>query len=549
MTPDEDLGRLLTRMQVNLGQAGIRVPRETLELVAERGFLATALAFQRIVEEAPADALPDYLGPWGVLAAPPPTGATGQPSTPVSPALVEREPGYPTLSELAEQLRRRAVSSVELTERALSRIQERDQLLNAFQQVLAEEALTAARQADRELAAGEDRGPLHGIPVAVKDLLAMTGTVTTAGSKILERWQTSFDAAAVERLRAAGAVIVGKTRLSEFAYSPASNNPHYGPTRNPWKLEHDTGGSSSGSAAAVADGMAVAALGSDTGGSIRIPAALCGLVGLKPTFGRVSLYGVVPLAWSLDHLGPIARSVEDAAVLFEALAGHDPRDERTRPIPVPAVEAALPGSIEGLRVGVLRDDGSGEPLGSPETLAAWHTGLAALSRAGATLVELDLPELSRLRVLNSALIPQEAVAYHLPWLRERLDDYGEFMRLRILAAFAYGPADFVRAQQLRQALRATCSRVFEEVDLLSTPTVPYGAPTLGDPARNIWFTAPFNALGWPAITVPVGLTTEGLPLGLQIVGRPWDEVTVLRAAQVVEQEGPWPGGRPPAGGS
>ncbi len=543
MTAREELSGLLTRMRVNLAQAGIKVPDETLELVAERGFLATALAFQRIVEEAPADATPDYLGPWGVVDSPMQAGPATAPLVSPLPVTARRTPGYPTLSELAGQLRRREVSSLELTEQALTRIQERDPVLNAFQLVLAEEALAAARQADRDLAAGGDRGPLHGIPIAVKDLLAMAGTVTTAGSKILAAWQPGFDAAAVERLREAGAVIVGKTRLSEFAYSPASNNAHYGPTRNPWNLEHDTGGSSSGSAAAVADGLVAAALGSDTGGSIRIPAALCGLVGLKPTFGRVSLYGAVPLAWSLDHLGPIARSVADAALLFQALAGPDPRDSRTRLVPLPDI-LVPDGDLTGLRVGVLRDDGSGEPLGSPEALAAWQAGLAALQGAGATLIELDLPELSRLRVLNGALLAQEALAYHLPWLRERLEDYGEFMRLRILSSFAYGPADFVRAQQLRQALRDRCEQIFEQVDLLSTPTVPYGAPKLGEPARNTWFTAPFNALGWPAITVPVGLTAERLPLGLQLAGRPWDEATVLRAAAVVEQAGPWPGGTP-----
>jgi aspartyl-tRNA(Asn)/glutamyl-tRNA(Gln) amidotransferase subunit A len=531
-------------MRVNLQQAGIRVADETLELVAERGFLSTAQAFQRIVEEAPAEITPDYLASWSVDDAPQPALTTGEQAGTPPAAPAARKPGYPTLTELAARLRRREVSSVELAEQALGRIQERDPVLNAFQLVLAEEALAAARQADRELAAGQDRGPLHGIPIAVKDLLAMAGTATAAGSKILAGWRTDFDAAAVERLRQAGAVIVGKTRLSEFAYSGASNNAHYGPTRNPWNLDHDTGGSSSGSAAAVADGMAVAALGSDTGGSVRIPAAFCALVGLKPTFGRISLNGTIPLAWSLDHLGPMTRSVADAAILFQILAGPDPRDSRTRPVPVPDVEAALHGGVEGLRVGVLRDDGSGEPLGTPEALDAWRAGLAALERAGATLVELDVPELSRLRVLNTALIALEAVAFHLPWLRERPDDYGEFARLRLLTSFAYGPADFVRAQQLRQALRRRCEQIFEQVDLLSTPTAPYGAPALGDPARNSWLTAPFNALGWPAITVPVGLTADRLPLGLQIAGRPWDEATVLRAAAVVEAAGPWPGGIP-----
>lgn len=546
MTAPEDVAGLLARMRVNLRQAGIRVADETLELVAQRGFLSTPLAFQQIVEEAPADMTPDYLDLAGRSlrdAAQPARTTAEQPVAPPATAAA-RKPGYPTLAELAAKLRRREVSSVELTEQALARIQERDPVVNAFQVVLVEEALAAARQADRERAAGQDRGPLHGIPIAVKDLLAMAGTATTAGSKILAGWRTDFDAAAVERLREAGAVIVGKTRLSEFAYSGASNNAHYGPTRNPWNLDHDTGGSSSGSAAAVADGMAVAALGSDTGGSIRIPAAFCGLVGLKPTFGRVSLHGAIPLAWSLDHLGPMTRSVADAAILFQILARLDPRDSRTRPVPVADVEAALPGSVEGLRVGVLRDDGSGEPLGTPEALDAWRAGLAALERAGAVLVELDLPELSRLRVLNTALIALEAVAFHVPWLRERLEDYGEFARLRLLTSFAYGPADFVRAQQLRQELRRRCEQIFERVDLLSTPTAPYGAPALGDPARNSWFTAPFNALGWPAITVPVGLTAERLPLGLQLAGRPWDEATVLRAAAAVEAAGLWPGGIP-----
>ncbi|MBX6343169.1 MAG: amidase, partial [Thermomicrobiaceae bacterium] len=252
----------------------------------------------------------------------------------------------------------------------------------------------------------------------------------------------------------------------------------------------------------------------------------------------------VPLSWSLDHLGPMTRSVLDAALMLDVLAGYDPRDPRTRPVLAPDYAAGLGAGVRGLRVGALRDDGSDERLTTPEQEAAWRAGLAALERAGAEIVEVDLPEFHALRTLNSAIIAMEAAAYHEPNLRERLDDYGDYMRHRILAAYAYGPSAFVRANQARAAIRRRFAALFERVDLLSTPTMPYGAPPLDDPARNTWFTAPFNSLGWPAVTVPVGRTSDGLPLGMQIAGRPWDEARVLRAAAVVEAAGLWPGGLP-----
>jgi aspartyl-tRNA(Asn)/glutamyl-tRNA(Gln) amidotransferase subunit A len=400
---------------------------------------------------------------------------------------------------------------------------------------LAERALTAARQAEDELRQGQDRGPLHGIPVAIKDLLNLAGTPTTAGSTIRAGQLVGEDSAAVERLEAAGAIIIGKTRMSEFAYAPSSINPHYGPTRNPRAPERDTGGSSSGSAAAVADGIVFAALGSDTGGSIRIPASHCGLAGLKPTFGRISLYGAVNLAWSLDHLGPLTRTVADAALVTDALAGPDPRDARTRPAAPLAVSELLSQepTVRGLRIGVLRDDGSGAALAPAEVLAAWQTGLRALAQAGAELVEVDLPELRTMWAVGSALLAQEALSYHLPALRSRLNEFGEFMRLRIVAAFAYPPGALVRAQQLRARLRQQANRLFDQVDLLSTPTMPAGAPLLGALSPT-FFTMPFNLLGWPALSVPCGQTQDGLPLGLQLIGRPWDEPTVLRAGLVVE---------------
>jgi Asp-tRNA(Asn)/Glu-tRNA(Gln) amidotransferase A subunit family amidase len=533
---------VLGRLRANLAAAGIAADEGDLDGMLEKGLLRNPIAFEEMESGIAIDALPDYL--WQRIPAAPDqkTAAPIERQTaPRQSGSARESPAYPAIGDVAERIRSREISPVELTKQALARMSERDPILNAFQLALPEQALAAARRAEEEIQGGTYRGPLHGIPVAVKDLLAMEGTATTAGSAILKGWVPNFDAAGVERLRQAGAVIVGKTQLSEFAYSPGSNNAHYGSTRNPWNLEHDTGGSSSGSTAAVADGIVFAALGSDTGGSIRIPASLCGIVGLKPTFGRVSLFGAVPLAWSLDHLGPLTRTVADAAVLLATLAGPDARDGRTATaLPFAAGRDA---DVTGLRIGVLRDDGAGLSLGSPETLDAWKGGLAALERSGAELVEIDLPEMRDLRVVNGAIIALEAVAYHQAALRSRLADVGEFARQRLLASYAYAPNALVRAQQARGEIRRRFDAIFERIDLLSTPTMPGGAPLLGTPAPTI-FTGPFNALGWPAISVPVGITSDRLPLGLQLAGRPWDDATVLRAAAAVEAAGPWPAGKP-----
>lgn len=521
------------QLRANLRAAGIQPSEADIQGIAEKGFLSRIGDFEQLIAGLANDTIPDYLD-----------------HAQLSPGAVQ--PGQPRaqpfgagspIGAIAAQIRTRQVSPAELTEQALAHIAARDPQLNAFQLVLAEQARAAARLAEREIAAGTYRGPLHGVPIAVKDLLAMAGTRTTAGSRIFADRVTSFDAAAVERLVAAGAVIVGKTRLSEFAYSPGSNNAHYGPTHNPHNLAHDTGGSSSGSAAAVAAALVFAALGSDTGGSIRIPASLCGIVGLKPTFGRVSLHGVTPLAWSLDHLGPMTRSVADAALLLSVLAGPDPRDPRTRPGSAFALPAELEHGAQGLRIGVLGDDGSGTALGTPAMLAAWHAGLAALVHAGATLVPLDMPALEPLRLLNGAILALEASAFHEPMLRTRLADYGEFMRQRVVAAYAYGPRALIQAQQARALLRRQCAALFQQVDLISTPTQPGTAPLLNAIGSTL-FTGPFNTLGWPAISLPVG-ADGGLPLGMQLVGRPWDEATLLRAAWAAEAA--LPPAVPPAG--
>ena len=538
-------GWMMNRLRANLAAEGIPVVGRDLERILELDLLWTALAFGRLDRADAVDGLPDHIGGWDAAAwrgTGRPVGAqdasSGDAAVAGSPALPGASAASPSvapvdsIAALAPRLRAREVSPVELTEAALARIAARDPELNAFQLVLADQARAAAQDADREIAAGRHRGPLHGVPIAIKDLFDLAGTPTTAGMRIHAGRMATADSAVVERLRAAGAIIIGKTRLAECAYSPGSNNAHFGPTRNPHDPTRDTGGSSSGSGAAVAAGLVAAALGSDTGGSIRIPGSLCGIVGLKPTFGRVSLRGASPLAWSLDHLGPMTRTVADAALLLEAIAGPDPGDPRTRDIPVPAYRDGIEAGVKGLRIGVLEGDGEDEPPSALEAYDAWRAGLRALEAAGATLVPVEMPVLASLRVLNGAILAMEAAVHHAPALRQRYDDYGEFARLRLLDAHAYAPGAYLRAQQARRACRHRFEQECEALDLLSTPTMPGTAPPLGTPAQTR-FTAPFNLLGWPAITVPSG-TAAGMPLGLQLIGRPWDEATVFRAARVVE---------------
>ncbi|HTX71435.1 MAG TPA: amidase [Rectinemataceae bacterium] len=549
------LESIVDQLRSNLRGAGIRVTDAEIAEIVDRGFLKPVLAFERATKDIAMDLVPEYLSAWGrELEADELGESTEEAAAPVAgEALPSAAPpggtagggrGVSRASELldssvelaARRLRSGEVSPLELVDAALERISARDPLINAFQVILADEARAAARLAEEEMRNGEYRGPLHGVPIAIKDILDVKGSPTCAGSTILCDRVAASDATAVARLRKAGAIIVGKTRMSEFAYSPGSNNDHYGPTRNPRSLERDTGGSSSGSAAAVADHMAFAALGTDTGGSIRIPSSFCGLVGLKPTYGRLSLHGSVSLAWSLDHLGPMARSVADVAFLMGILSGYDRLDPRSRKLPEPDSGAWTRRELgmQGLRIGVLRDDGSGRSLASEETLGLWRRGLDALRDAGAVLVDLDLPELQSLRAINSTILAIEAATLHLPTLRARLADYGDFPRLRLLAGWAYGPTDFIRAQQGHLVLRHRCDELFDRIDLLSTPTMPTEAPPLGTPAR-LSFTSPFNLLGWPALSLPVGLSGEGLPVGLQLVGRPWEEATVLMAARAVEK--------------
>jgi Asp-tRNA(Asn)/Glu-tRNA(Gln) amidotransferase A subunit family amidase len=439
-------------------------------------------------------------------------------------------------------IERREVSSAELTQLALLAIEERNPTLNAFITILAERAMAGAAAADKEISSGRYRGPLHGVPVAVKDLMAMRGTHTRAGSIVLGDQEDSEDSEVVQRLEQAGAIIVGKTHMPEFAYSPASNNQHYGPVRNPWNLEHDTGGSSSGSGSAVAAGLVFGATGSDTGGSIRMPAALCGLVGMKATFGLVSARGAVSLSWSMDHVGPMTRTVRDAALMLDVMAGHDPGDSRTRPVPVGGYADALEQDVSRLRVGVLTDDGGGS-LGTDAVLQGVRASVDALKAAGAVVTEVAIDEMTDLGLVNGAILNIEASAYYEHFLRDHPDDLGTWTRERMLGAYAYSPTAFVQLQQARAVLRAKVEEKLANVDVLALPGMPYEAPPVGVNLTNTRFTGPFNILGWPAIVVPSGLGESGLPVSVQLVAKPWQEKLVFSAAQVVERDGPWGGGK------
>jgi aspartyl-tRNA(Asn)/glutamyl-tRNA(Gln) amidotransferase subunit A len=469
------------------------------------------------------------------------------------------------LWQVADRIHKREVGPVELTQRLLDRAERLNPTLNAFITLTPEEALASARAAEDELAAGRDRGPLHGVPIALKDLVATAGVRTTAASKILSDWVPDEDATVVRLLKEAGAVILGKLNMHELACGGTSASPHFGPVHNPWNTDCISGGSSGGSGAAVAAGLCFGALGSDTGGSIRIPSALCGIVGLKPTYGRVSLHGVVPLAWTLDHVGPMARSARDCALVLQAIAGPDARDPSTAQEPVPDFAAALDGSAKGLRVGVPRNftfDRLDEELGSlmRQTLAAegaanpdqevaelFEKALQTLSAAGAEVRDVDLPQLDNFAACNTLILISEAAAYHFRNYRDRPQDYGDDVRQTLSLAEHIEGSQHAFAARRRDEARREADSLLAGLDVLATPTCPVAAvpiaslPNALRPMELIRYTSAFDLTGQPTASVPCGLTAKGLPVGLQFVGRRFDEATVLRAAHAYETaRGPFP---------
>jgi aspartyl-tRNA(Asn)/glutamyl-tRNA(Gln) amidotransferase subunit A len=459
------------------------------------------------------------------------------------------------ISELAPLIHSKKISPVELTDQVLSRIEALQPKLNSFITVTALEAQEAARIAEKDILAGHYRGPLHGVPISIKDLFATRGVRTTAGSKVLAGWIPDFDATPVAKLRAAGVIFVGKTNMHEFAYGVTNDNPHYGPARNPWDPRLVPGGSSGGSGAAVASSQSIASLGSDTGGSIRIPSAVCGVVGLKPTYGRVSRFGAIPLSWSLDHVGPITKTVEDAAILLGVVAGYDPRDASTSNRDVPDYRSALNKSLSGVKIGIPKEYFFDHVDG--EILQAVKSAIAHLEDLGAKLIVVSIPHLENCAAMEAHINLAEATSYHEPYLKTKAEDYGPGVRTDLEAGRFLLATDYVKSQRTRTLLQRNFRTAFETVDVIVSPTLPAFPPNVGevyvqsgDQREHIVdaflrFNIPYDLTGLPAISLPCGFSSHGLPIGLQIAGPAFEETKVLRVAHAYEQYSEWHLRRPP----
>ncbi len=450
-----------------------------------------------------------------------------------------------SLSEAAEWLRARRISSRDLTQTLLARAKATQDSIGAFVAFTEESAVAAATRADEELASGVDRGPLQGIPIGIKDILATQDAPTTANSRVLDpAWGNRHDATSVRKLREAGAVILGKLALHEFAIGTPDRDSGLPFARNPWNPAHMPGGSSSGTGAAVAAGLIFGGLGTDTGGSIRGPAAYCGISGLKPTFGRVSKEGCVPLSFSLDHIGPMAHTVRDCALMLQVIAGDDPLDPCTASEAVPDYAAGLSGSVQGLRVGVPRQFFFDAPELKAEVLQAVENALADLQRAGVTLRDLSLPHAASARIAQRVIMLSEAYAYHRQDLIDRPELYGRHTRRQFLNGALYSSADYVQAQRLRSVIKAEVCQAMQDVDVLIAPTALGAAPEFEtydpDSMRRLpSFMSIWNLVGLPAASIPCGFSSAGLPIGMQIVGKAFDEGTVLRVGDAYQQLTDW----------
>ena len=451
-----------------------------------------------------------------------------------------------TLAEASDRLHKKTVSPVELTQACLRRIERLNPVLNAFITVTAEAALSKARSLER----GPRRGPLHGIPIALKDLIDTAGVRTTAGSAIFADRVPVEDAEVVRRLKAAGAIILGKLNMHEFAYGDTSVASHFGPVHNPWNRDRIAGGSSGGSAAAVAAGLCYGALGSDTGGSIRQPSAYCGIVGLKPTYGLVSTRGVVPLSWSLDHIGPMCRTVTDAALLLQPIAGYDSLDANGIDVAIPEYAKAMQRKVSTLRLGIPRAVFY-EKL-DPEIEQAVNEALRALARLTASTREVELPAFKTLPVVGA-----EAYAFHAPYFTKTPELYQPMTRQRLERGAQVTATAYIEGRRELDRLRRAVGSVFSTVDLLITPTTPIlqatiqeaannpAVPAAGGVASSLRNTQPFDVYGLPSISIPCGFSRAGLPIGLEISGPRLGEPTVLALANAYEQATEWRRRRPP----
>ncbi len=460
------------------------------------------------------------------------------------------DPHFLSAAQAAAAIAARTLSPVELMQALLRRIGRLDPRLNVFIQLDGEAALAAAQAAEAEIMAGRPRGPLHGVPVGIKDIIDVAGLPTTCHSKILRGNIAKADAVCVARLRQAGAIVLGKLSTHEFAIGGPSFDLPWPPARNPWNPDHHPGGSSSGSGAGVAAGLFPMALGSDTGGSVRNPASCCGIVGLKPTYGLVSRRGVFPLSFTLDHVGPMTRTVADNALMLEAIAGHDPLDPGSAAGVPGRYAARLDRGVRGLRVGFVRHFHETDQPADPAVTAALEQVARCLREEGADLRDVTLPALGAFRDVNRIILQSEAWAIHAPWLRERPGDYGQLARRRLLAGAFMAAGDYVEAQRLRTSMIARVEEALRDVDVLLCASSMDPACRIDNPA-DIERTyprqarVPFNVTGHPAIAMMAGLSANGLPLSVQFVGRYFDEALLFQVARAWEKAAGTDGKHPP----
>jgi aspartyl-tRNA(Asn)/glutamyl-tRNA(Gln) amidotransferase subunit A len=448
------------------------------------------------------------------------------------------EPALMSLTSIAKAIAEKQFSSREVTQSCLARIDQWQPRLNAFVAIEAEAALAAADAADAALAKGERRGGLHGVPLAHKDMYYEAGKVVTCGSKIRRDFVATTTSTALQRLKDAGTVRLGSLQMAEFAYGPTGHNAHFGPVHNPWHVDHVTGGSSSGSGAAVAARLTFAALGSDTGGSVRMPAHFCGVTGLKTTVGRVSRAGAMPLSQSLDTVGPLAQTAQDCALLLGLMAGADPEDPTASAGPVPDYMAATLAPIKGLTVGVPANFYVDDL--DAEVARVLDETVAVLKREGATIVQVELPDQRQLASASQLVLAVEAAAFHKRWMIERPQDYGPQVRMRLENGLSVPAVTYLEAMRWRGQALAAHAAATAKVDAVIAPVSPVPAPTIAESdvgnapdaeaviQRLTRFTRPVNYLGLPSLAIPSGFTRSGLPVGLQLIGRSFDEATLLR---------------------
>jgi len=452
-----------------------------------------------------------------------------------------------SIREASDLIRKKKVSPVELTNACLARIDRMNSALNAFITIIAELAREQARAAESEVMRGQWRGPLHGVPIALKDLFDTAGVRTTAGSGVFKDRIPTEDAEVVRRLKAAGAVLLGKTNMQEFAFGGTSIVSYFGAVHNPWEPSHIAGGSSGGSAAALAADLCYGALGSDTAGSVRLPASHCGIVGLKPTYGLVSIRGVIPLSWSLDHVGPMARTVADTALLLQVIAGYDERDTTSEEMNVPDYSKAIGAKVSSLRIGAPREFFFADL--DPEIDAATKEALSVLGKLTAGIRDVSLPA-NTMESLRDVVRAAEAYAYHREFVTKTPELYQPLTLKRIRAGADVTTPAYIQGRRELAQVRRTAGKWLESVDVLVTPTLPIPPAAISDPHADdilptVRNTSPFDVNGWPAISVPCGFTSQGLPMGLQIIGPHGGESVVFQLAHAYEQATDWHKRRPP----